>query len=89
MSPGMNCAHCGEPLLPGEMFPVEKLAGMQNFHRECAIRMIIGSAAHQLGECRCFGGRREDPPGMTTRQAALLAYETFEHLRDQQEKTPC
>jgi len=41
------------------------------------MRSVAGSAAHQLHECRCYGGEREDPPGMTKRQAAALALETF------------
>jgi hypothetical protein len=77
----MNCMHCGEPLLPDEAVPAESRvlpagAGV-NYHRECLVRMVAGSAAHQLRECTCFGGTREDPPGMTARQAAILAFDTF------------
>ena len=38
-------------------------SGKMIMHRECLIRSVVGSAAHQLGDCRCNGGRREDPPG--------------------------
>ena len=49
----------------------------QTFHRECLIRAVAGSAAHQLQECSCFGGTREDAPGLTLRQGAIVAYQTF------------
>jgi hypothetical protein len=74
----VNCPYCSEPLLPDE--PVTDFA-RQWHHRECAVRQIAGSAAHQLGECSCYGGTREDPPQMTLRQAAQLAYDTFLVLR--------
>jgi hypothetical protein len=73
------CQYCDEPVLPGEAVP--DLVNMQDVHRECAVRMIVGSAAHQLGECTCHGGVREDPPGVTLREAARLAYDTFMTLR--------
>jgi len=75
-----TCAYCLEPVLDGE--PYEDGA-TQRFHRECLIRSFSGSAAHQLKECSCYGGKREDPPGMTARQAAKLAHETFELLESQ------
>ena len=75
----MKCPYCDEGI--GECDPVMDCA-TQTFHRECLIRAVAGSAAHQFRECSCFGGDREDPPGMTLRQAAKLAYETFLLLRD-------
>jgi hypothetical protein len=65
-------------VLPGETAPA--LVNMQDYHRECVIRIVVGSAAHQLGDCTCSGGRREDPASMTKRQAAVLAVETYEML---------
>ena len=70
----MTCPCCLEAILEGE--PTVEGA-IQTFHRECMIRSVAGSAAHQLHECSCYGGDREDPPGMTFRQAARLAEETF------------
>ena len=71
------CPKCEEPILPGE--DVRQLD--RGFvHYECLIRMIMGCAAHQLRECPCFGGTRHDPPGMTHRQAARLALDTFQWL---------
>jgi hypothetical protein len=76
-----ECVYCKEPVLPGETLPLDAVPFLQNVHRECAIRMVIGSAAHQLGDCSCAGNTREDPPGMTIRQAARLAADTFDALR--------
>jgi hypothetical protein len=76
----MNCTYCEEPIQPEEHKPLEARL-QRNMHNECLVRAVVGSAAHQLGECSCFGGTREDPPGMTARQAALLAYDTFKILR--------
>lgn len=79
----MNCKYCDEEILPGETVPGERAPNLYDLHHECAIRIVIGSAAHHLNECLCFGGSREDPPGMTRRQAARLALETFQLLRGQ------
>jgi hypothetical protein len=73
----MNCGYCEEPLEMGRDF---------NPHTECMLRMVAGSAAHQLGECTCFGGTREDPPEMSTREAAKLALETYRLLHEQEER---
>ncbi|HEX4138337.1 MAG TPA: hypothetical protein VHY84_27250 [Bryobacteraceae bacterium] len=75
----VNCQYCEEPVSPGEVFP--DFPSLQDVHCECAIRMFLGSAAHQLRECACFGGMRGDPPGMTRRQAAILAYDTYQITR--------
>jgi hypothetical protein len=75
-----HCQYCYEEIEAGEESP------MKGMHRECAIRAVIGSAAHQLRECSCYGGTREDPPGMSLRASAKLAAETFRmigaHLRN-------
>ena len=78
----MICEYCGEEIRDGEE------SVQENFHRECLVRAVFGSAAHQLGECSCFGGDREDPPGVSVREAAKLAYDTFtclRHAREHQE----
>lgn len=76
-TPGWKlCAYCSEEIREGE----DSLNRGSPLHRECLIRAVIGSAAHQLGDCTCHGGTREDPPGMTPRQAAKLAFETFQVL---------
>jgi hypothetical protein len=71
----MTCAYCSEEIRPGEAHP-----DLLDHHFECLMRAVAGSAAHQLGECTCFGGTREDPPSMTTRQAAALAWDTYRVL---------
>jgi hypothetical protein len=44
-------------------------------HLECSVRCIVGSVAHQKGECLCFGGTGEDAPDLRRREAALAAYQ--------------
>ena len=65
------CPHCGELVLPGEAD--RRLKSMQNFHRECAARGVLGSVGHLLGQCSCYGGTWEDPPLLTKRMAAKMA----------------
>lgn len=72
------CILCEEPVLPAEAAEV-RIQGP--VHIECAVRAFAGSAAHQLGDCTCCGGTRHDPPGLTRREAAKLAYETFQLLQ--------
>jgi len=69
-----DCGHCNEEILPGER------AGSRGvpLHTECLIRMSVGSVAHQQKTCSCFGGTGEDPPTMTTREAAKAAALLFE-----------
>lgn len=70
----MNCEHCDEPILENERDP------RFDMHAECIFRMVAGSAGHQLRECPCFGGTRMDPPGMSRRDAAKLALDTYRVL---------
>lgn len=67
----MTCIHCTEPVLP------EERQTQADLHYECNVRVVAGSVGHQMHECSCYGGKREDPPDMTTRQAAKAAYETW------------
>jgi hypothetical protein len=67
----MYCLYCNDPILPGEKrVPV-------NFddvlHRECHIRMLVGSVGHLMKTCSCYGGNEEDPPDMTKHEAAHAA----------------
>lgn len=44
------------------------------WHRECAVRQVIGGVNHLRGRCTCCGGTEPpDPPDMTRREAALAA----------------
>ena len=80
-----NCAHCEEPLLPREkLLTFEYDDGTKApVHVECFMRRILGSAAHQLKECSCHLGPagREEPPGLTKRQCARLALDTYYALQ--------
>ena len=75
----MDCAYCNEPIATDRDAMFDTLPGHRvgNMHRECGVRTFMGSAAHQLRECSCFGGAREDPPGVSLRDGARLAYETY------------
>lgn len=77
------CMHCGEDVRDGEPardMPIHYLCGareVERIHLECALRMVVGSVGHQLRECSCFGGTRDDPEGMTRREAARAACDLF------------
>jgi hypothetical protein len=75
-SPEWLCHYCEEPLRGGDLLA----DGPQPLHRECLFRMVAGSAAHQLKECTCYGGTREDAPGLTKREAAQQALDTYRVL---------
>lgn len=73
----MNCEYCKEPILNGEKSE-NIFSGNFLAHRECVIRMVVGSVGHQQGKCSCYGGYDESEEGLTKRQAAKAAYEYFE-----------
>ena len=72
------CDYCDEEVLIDEV--TEQRLNGKPAHQECMLRAVAGSAAHMLRECSCYGGTREDPPGMTKRQAAKLALDTYRAL---------
>lgn len=74
-----ECPHCGESILPRDD-RAETNGGALPWHRECLVRSIAGSVGHQLGRCSCFGGREDDPPGLSIRDAAKAALELFERI---------
>lgn len=84
---GELCLHCQEPIAPedkghwiahtGLLDDGHTRFSMQPLHLECSCRMILGSVGHLKGNCSCFGGTEEDPPGMTKREAAKAVYELF------------
>lgn len=49
------------------------------YHRECFTRTIVGSVAHQLGQCSCYGGDGEDSPGISKRESAKMAEALADH----------
>jgi hypothetical protein len=68
-----SCVYCSERILEGDDGFVD--AGNSATHRECHIRMIVGSVAHQLGACSCkLGADAVDcEEGLTPREGAKLA----------------
>ena len=71
------CVHCGEEILPEEKFPWFH-PNLRCVHRECHIRMVAGSIAHQSRKCSCFGGKdRDENPKLTIRQNAKAAMDYF------------
>lgn len=78
----MNCKWCDE-VLTWVDYPPGEPAYM---HYECGARSVLGSVGHLKGNCTCYGGTEEDPPGMTRRQAAWVAWTTW--LERSQGKQP-
>ena len=62
------CRHCNELIAADDMVDEETF-----MHIECAVRRALGSAAHQLKRCGCYGGDEEEA-GMTRREAARAAF---------------
>jgi hypothetical protein len=82
VSTDVICHHCKEPILVTESGVVMSLLSLDGAeliaqHRECHLRQVFGSVGHQLGKCSCRGGSEDDPPGLTTRDAALAAVNLF------------
>jgi hypothetical protein len=67
--------YCDEPVLDGEQDPDRPA-----IHYECGARAAVGSVGHLLGTCSCKGGTYEDPPGLSKREAAKLAFMVFDRL---------
>jgi hypothetical protein len=76
-----HCPWCLEPILPGEpVLPCVRDGLPCDYHEECMIRAGFGSVAHQLKVCSCFlpgAEAHEDPPDMSKRAAAKLAFDYF------------
>ena len=70
-----DCIWCDEPVLEAEQAD----AVSEAMHKECLTRMITGSVAHLEKRCSCFvaGSTESDPPGLTRREAARLAWEKW------------
>ena len=75
------CGRCGEPITRSDDgFAVPCLGEplLVAYHRECFVRGIVGSVAHQQKKCSCFGGVGEDDPALSRRDAAKAAVAFFE-----------
>jgi hypothetical protein len=78
-----ECQYCGEEIAAaGEPFAAVN-DGADLLHRECMVRMIVGSVGHLRRTCSCYGGDQEDPEGVTRREAARAAEKEFQRLTAQ------
>jgi len=73
---GAFCCHCLEVIRGGEDGWI--YSNGPAAHRECFMRSIVGSVAHQQRRCSCYGGSGEDDDGLTPRQAAQAALDHWE-----------
>lgn len=71
------CRFCDEPVRPND--EQTKFANGEPAHMECFFRQVTGSVAHIQKRCNCFipGSDESDPEGMTRRQAARAAVDTY------------
>jgi hypothetical protein len=78
---GETCPRCSELIAEGDSgYLVPHLAETlteRAHHRECFLRSIFGSVAHQKEECSCFGGDHEDDPNLTVRENAQASERYF------------
>jgi hypothetical protein len=78
---GSTCIYCDELIAMGED-GVILADGTSVLHRECNLRMVAGSLAHQQRRCTCYGGTGSDEEeGMTRRQGAQAVLEYLEGQR--------
>ena len=65
-----TCQYCEEPISADDV-----RARSGQLHRECELRLVLGSVAHIEHRCGCYveGSEESDPPHMTRRQAARAA----------------
>ena len=79
---GLFCARCDEPFTEGDVGVIMPVMAEDpysiGYHRECHLRGIVGSVAHQKRECVCYGGEGEDDPNLTAREAARAAVTLFQ-----------
>jgi hypothetical protein len=75
---GRACFYCQEQIAMGDDGWI--LVDGHMLHRECSLRSMIGSVAHQQRRCSCYGGgaASEGESGMTRRQAAKAAMDYFQ-----------
>jgi len=95
---GSACSYCEEEVVEGDQGFIiphgqaitqneegvfdQMVAVFRPVHLDCFLRQIYGSVGHQKKTCSCFGGKEEDPEGMTKREAATAAVRMYEsHMR--------
>lgn len=79
------CWYCGEVIDPEAADPFSlftspkhvQIGSGETLHKECFLRVVIGSVGHQKRNCSCYGGTEEDPPGASLHEAALAAAQFF------------
>lgn len=76
---GCSCEWCHEEIVMGDcglfILHLGQKCERRIFHRECQMRMVVGSLAHVEVRCSCVGGSDERPRGMTMRQEAIAVWE--------------
>jgi hypothetical protein len=77
---GDRCLHCEAPFEPddsGMAMPCYTTEGpsIRHIHKECNLRMAIGSLAHLEHRCTCYGGTDNATPGLTMREEAQMVWE--------------
>lgn len=76
------CVHCEE-----EILPFETIADFEGkVHRECAIRIVVGSVNHQQRKCSCFGGSGEDDKNLSRRENARASFDYFVMIQEKAKK---
>lgn len=80
-----DCVYCGEPVRPGD----PRAPMQQDAHHECGLRSVVGGLNHLTGACSCCGGDQEpDPPGLSRREAAIVAAALWRHRNSVQARGP-
>ena len=69
------CILCDEPFDDPSEVVAHINNGTEPVHQACLLRSIAGGINHQRGTCSCCGGDQPpDPPGLTRREAARVAF---------------
>ena len=80
-----DCVYCGDPVRPGD----PRAPMQQDAHLECGLRSVVGGLNHLTGACSCCGGDQEpDPPGLSRREAAIVAAALWRHRNSVQARGP-
>ena len=82
---GEPCGWCAETIAAGDLGVMVPHLGEDDemrdrpVHRECFLRQIVGSVAHQRKTCHCFGGADDEiSSDLSIRQEAIAAVAIFE-----------
>jgi hypothetical protein len=77
-----NCTHCHELCNDNDPdgHPINNNCN-KIIHVACLVHLLAGTVGHQRGECQCFGGDAEDPPGISVRDSGLAAWEFWRNRK--------